>query len=158
MTKALLPGSFDPVTTGHVDIISRASKLFDELIVVLCVNSEKHAMFTPAQREELLRIACEPFTNVRVEVCTGQLFAAYAAGVGAHMIVKGVRDSTDFEYEMTIAEVNRTQSDGLDTIFIPTLPALRHVSSTVAREMIRYGGELGESGLKTLSCQKRYAP
>lgn len=150
--KAMITGSFDPPTLGHQDIIERATKIFDEVVVCLCQNSEKRYMFTVDQRLEMLKACCKNLPNVTVDTCTG-LVAEYAATHGVGVIVKGVRDGVDFEYECILDTVNRSIAP-VDSVFLPSRPEYRHLSSTVGREMIRYGrnlsGYLPEAVIRTL--------
>lgn len=140
--KVMITGSFDPPTLGHMDIIGRASKMFGSVEVCVCSNSEKRYMFTTRERTEMVRAACAGFSNVNVAVCTG-LVSDYAVSHGIDAIVKGVRSGADFEYECVLDAVNRSVAD-VETIFLPSRPQYRHLSSTVGREMIRYGRELSK--------------
>ncbi|MGM9637536.1 MAG: pantetheine-phosphate adenylyltransferase [Eubacteriales bacterium] len=140
--KAMITGSFDPPTLGHQDIIERSAKIFDEVVVCLCLNSEKRYMFTAEQRMEMLKACCEGLPNVTVDTCAG-LVAEYAATHGVGVIVKGVRSGADFEYECVLDTVNRSIAP-VDTVFLPSRPEYRHLSSTVGREMIRYGRDLSK--------------
>ena len=136
MKRALLPGSFDPPTIGHLDLIRRAAALFDEVYPVVFVNAEKHTMFTPQQRLELLQVMCEGLENVHPALSDG-LVVDYLAAHGIDCLVKGARNGQDFDYEASLADINRV-TGGAETILLPTLPELRFVSSTFVREMIRY--------------------
>ncbi len=137
---AVLPGSYDPVTKGHMDIIVRAAKLFDEVRVLLCVNSSKSYCFTEEQRLEMLRAACKALDNVTVEKYDG-LLADYVTEQGVCAIVKGVRNTTDFEYESWMAAVNGTLSE-TETVFLPADPTLSFINSTMVRELLRYGKDV----------------
>lgn len=142
---AMVTGSFDPATLGHVDIIQRAAKAFDEVYAVVLVNAEKRnsGMFTPAQRRLILESACRDISNVQCLVCD-ELAAEFADKLGVSYIVKGIRNGTDFDYEYTLAEIMRRFSPRLETFFLPANPALAHVSSTYARERLRYGADLSD--------------
>ena len=137
-TKALIAGSFDPVSLGHLDIIKRAARVFDTVYVTVFANSEKSPMFTAPQRVEMLRAACRGIENVSCGFYNG-LLTDFAAEHDIKIIVKGVRNTADCEYEGSLAVVNRTLNPELDTIFFPTRAEYRHISSTVIREMLKYG-------------------
>jgi len=134
---ALIPGSFDPITRGHVDVIERTAKIFDEVIVAVFDNSEKRTLFTAEQRLEMTRLAVQRFPNVRADLSNG-LLAEYAKKHNA-VLVKGVRNVTDFDYEYWLAAINRNMDEKIETIFIPASAEVQHISSTVVREMLKYG-------------------
>lgn len=142
---AMVPGSFDPATLGHVDIIRRAADAFDEVYAVVMVNAEKKdtGMFSPAQRRLILESACRDIPNVQCLICE-ELAAEFADKLGVSYIVKGLRNGTDFDYEYTLAEIMRRFSPRLETVFLPANPDLAHVSSTYARERLRYGADLSD--------------
>ena len=143
MKTAIYPGSFDPITLGHLNIIKRASACFDKLIVCVMVNSKKHGMFTPEERVELLRRSTERFPNVEVDFAEG-LLAAYAKKRKAHVVVKGLRAVSDFEQEVQMAVINRKLNPGLETMFLASSEKYTYLSSTVVKEMARYGADLRE--------------
>ncbi|MCI8610976.1 MAG: pantetheine-phosphate adenylyltransferase [Clostridiales bacterium] len=140
---AMIPGSFDPATLGHVDIIRRAAGAFDEVYAVVMVNAEKQntGMFSPVQRRRILESACRDISNVQCLICE-ELAAEFADKLGVSYVVKGLRNGTDFDYEYTLAEIMHRFSPRLETVFLPARPALAHVSSTYARERLRYGADL----------------
>ena len=140
MKRALITGSFDPPTLGHVDVIRRTAAIFDEVIVCVCHNSKKNGTFSPELREEMLRRCLTDCANTRVDYWDG-LVADYAASHSVDVIVKGVRSAADYEYEEMIAQVNLLNAP-IETLFISSAPEYRFISSTVAREMIRYGRAL----------------
>lgn len=140
MKRALITGSFDPPTVGHIDIICRTAAIFDEVIVCVCVNSAKQGCYSYDTRIEMLRRSLEDCANVTVDLCHG-LVAEYAAEHDVDVIVKGVRNATDYDYEAMIAQVNLLNAP-IETLFLPANPAYQFISSTVAREMIRYGKAL----------------
>lgn len=142
MSIAVFPGSFDPVTLGHMDVLRRAAKLFDRVYVCAMVNGEKHGLFTPEQRLAMLRAATDGIDNVTAEVWTG-LLADYARARGANTLVKGVRNGTDFALEQGLYLINRDLAPGLDTVLLCADAAYLHYSSTMVREMIKYGQPLG---------------
>lgn len=141
MRTAVFPGSFDPVTTGHLDLTERAAALFDRVVVCVMVNAEKHPMFTLEERLELVRAAIAHLPNAGAAACTG-LLADFAREVGACALVRGVRGCGDFDTEYQLAQINRSLLPGLDTVFLPSRPEHLHISSTMAREMVRYGQSL----------------
>ena len=142
MNIAIYPGSFDPITLGHLDIIRRASHCFDKVLVCVMVNCAKvQPMFSQERRLELIRESVAEFPNVEVELWNG-LLADYAALRNAHIIVKGVRNVSDFDAEMQMARINNGISPDLETVLLPASAEYAHFSSTMAREMIRYGQPL----------------
>ena len=145
MKTAIYPGSFDPVTLGHLNIIKRAAVCFDKLIVCVMVNSEKvnRGLFTPEERVELLKKATARFPNVEVDYSEG-LLAAYAKRRKAHVVVKGLRAVSDFEQEVQMAVINRKLNPRLETMFLASSDKYTYLSSTVVKEMARYGADLGE--------------
>ena len=143
MKIAIYPGSFDPVTLGHLNIIKRAANCFDRLIVCVMVNSSKHGMFTPAERVELLRRATQRFPNVEVDF-SDELLADYAKRRRAHVVVKGLRAVSDYEQEVQMAIINRKLNHNLETMFLASSEKYTYLSSTIVKEMARYGADLGE--------------
>ena len=142
MRTAIYPGSFDPVTLGHLNIIKRAAAMFDELIVCVSVNSSKNSgLFTPEERVELIRRVTEDIPNVRVD-CSRELLASYAKKNKAKVLVKGLRAVSDYEAECQMAMINAKLYSKLDTIFLYTSPKYAYLSSTVVKEMARYGADL----------------
>ncbi len=135
---ALVPGSFDPPTIGHYDLVVRAAQMFDEVYVTAFVNSSKSGFFDAEQRLCMLKAAFADIKNVRVDSCGG-LLADYAKEHGIGTIVKGARGNSDFEYEQSLALINRSLVPELDTVIIPTKAEYMHISSTMVRELIRYG-------------------
>ena len=142
MRTAICSGSFDPITLGHLDIIRRAAACFDRVCVCVSPNAEKrNQMFTPEQKLQLVRTAVEDLPNVEAELYSG-LLADYARQKGAGILVKGVRNTTDFDLEYQQAAINRGICPELETLLLPASPAYQHFSSTMVREMIRYGQPL----------------
>ena len=141
MKLAVCPGSFDPITVGHLDLARRAAAIFDQVILCVMVNSEKHPMFSLEERLELARAAAASLPGVRAEACGG-LLADFAREKGAAALVKGVRSEADFGWEVQLAQINRDLCPELDTILLPARPEHRHISSTMVREMLRYGQDL----------------
>lgn len=140
---AVCPGSFDPVTLGHLDIIERASELFDEVIVVVSINSQKAYSFTAEERIDMIKSISKHLTNVTVDKCDG-LLAEYCKEKGAIAIVKGLRAVTDFEYEFQQALANKKLYDKADTIFLTTRAENMYLSSSVVKEIASYGGDISE--------------
>ncbi len=143
MITAIYPGSFDPVTLGHLNIIKRAARCFDKLIVCVMVNSQKNGLFTPAERVELIQKVVSQLPNVEVEA-SAVLLAEYARQRKARVIVKGLRAVSDFESEVQMAVVNRKLNPNVDTMFLPSNEKYTYLSSTVVKEMVRYGVELSD--------------
>ena len=143
MKIAIYPGSFDPVTSGHLNIIQRAARIFDKVIVCISVNSEKNGgLFTPEERLELMR-KCVHVDNVEFDVNSG-LVAEYARQKGARVLVKGLRAVSDYEQEVQMAIINSKINPDLDTIFFPSSEKYTYLSSSVAKEMARYNADLSE--------------
>ena len=136
---AVYPGSFDPVTNGHLDIIGRASSLFDELIVAVSLNPGKTPLFTLEERAELLRKVLDPWPNVKVDFFRG-LTVNYAEKVGAQAIIRGLRAVSDFENEFVMALSNRKLSLNVDTLFLMTKAEYSFISSSVVKEVAGFGG------------------
>ena len=141
MKIAIYPGSFDPVTLGHMDIISRACKIFDKVIVAVPVNPDKRASFTVEERMEMLRTVTADMENVEVD-CVRGLLADYASEKHAAAIVKGLRAISDFEYEFQRALFAKYLDDDIETVFIMTNNKYSFVSSTGIRELAKFGGKL----------------
>ncbi len=152
VTRALVPGSFDPVTNGHLDIIARSSNLFDEVRVVVAINSAKVPLFALAERLEMLNEVCAPHANVQVHTFDG-LLVHYAQQVGASVIVKGLRAVSDFEYELQMALMNRRLAERVETMFLMTGAEYSYLSSNIVKEIARLGGAV--EGLVPKSVEKR---
>ena len=140
MTGALCPGSFDPVTLGHLDIFERAAAAFDEVVVTVMVNKSKKGMFSIDERIEMLEVATDHLPNVRVGSWYG-LLVDYARQEGFSAIVKGLRSANDFDYELQMAQMNRTLT-GVDTLFLPANPAHSFLSSSLIKEVATFGGDV----------------
>lgn len=143
MSVAIYPGSFDPVTLGHLNIIKRSAACFSRLIVCVMVNSKKTGMFTPEERVELLRKSIARFPNVEVDF-SSELLSAYAKRRQAHVVVKGLRAVSDFEQEVQMAVINRHLNPNLETMFLASSEKYTYLSSTIVKEMARYGANLGD--------------
>ena len=144
MKRAVYPGSFDPVTFGHLDVIRRASEIFDELVVSVLYNKEKTPLFSVEERVKILKEATKDLPNVQVDSFSG-LLINYAAENDFHIAVRGLRAITDFEYELQIAQTNRKLSGGaLDTIFLTTSLEYAYLSSSSVKEIASFGGDISE--------------
>jgi len=141
MIVALYPGTFDPPTHGHLDVIRRAAALFGKVIVGVSVNPRKAPLFTAAERVEMLREVCRALDNVSVEVVPG-LVVDYARSAGANVIVRGLRAVTDFEYELQMASTNRTMAPEIETIFFTPAPEYHYLSSSTVGDIARFGGDV----------------
>ena len=143
MKTAIYPGSFDPITLGHLNIIKRAALCFDKLIVCVMINSAKNGLFTPPERVELIRKVVSQLPNVEVDA-SNLLVAEYAKQHKARVIVKGLRAVSDFEAEVQMSVINRKLNPNVDTMFLPSHEKYTYLSSTVVKEMVRYGVELSD--------------
>ena len=145
MKTAVYPGSFDPITLGHLNIIKRAAVCFDKLIVCVMVNSEKvnRGLFTEAERVELIRRVVAKLPNVEVD-CSSTLLAEYARQRRACTLVKGLRAVSDYENELQMALINRKLNPRLETMFLPSSTKYTYVSSSMVKEMARYGADLSD--------------
>jgi len=142
--RAVCPGSFDPVTNGHLDIFGRAAGLFDEVVVAVGVNKAKQTsssrLFTADERMEMLTEAAEPWPNVRVQGFEG-LVTDFCREIGAQAIVKGLRGATDYDYELQMAQMN-SRLTGVETVFLMTDPSMSFVSSSLVKEVASFGGDV----------------
>ena len=143
MKIAIYPGSFDPVTSGHLNIIRRAANIFDKLIVCVMVNAGKKPMFTQEERVELIRRVTEDLPNVEID-CSGELLAEYAKRKGSCVIVKGLRAGSDFENEFQMALINHKINPELDTMFLTAESEFMYLSSSMVKELAGYGVELSD--------------
>jgi pantetheine-phosphate adenylyltransferase len=143
MKTAIYPGSFDPVTLGHLNVIKRAAQAFDRVVVCVMVNSSKQGLFTPRERVDLLQRVTRNLRNVEVD-CSDELLADYARRKGARVVVKGLRAVSDYEKEVQMAIINRKLYHNLDTFFIPSSEKYTYLSSSVVKEMARYGADLSD--------------
>ena len=143
MTTAIYPGSFDPITLGHLNIIRRAARIFDRVIVCVMKNREKTPMFTIDERMDMVRRSTERLGNVEVAT-TDLLLAEYAKSLDCAVVVKGLRAVSDFDYEFQIALVNKKMNPNLDTLFLTSSEKYTFLSSTVVKEMAAYGADLAD--------------
>jgi len=138
--RAVCPGSFDPVTNGHIDIITRAAGLFDEVVVAVGVNASKNRLFSPEERMEMLQEACEAYDNVTVGSFDG-LLTDFCREHGIAAIVKGLRAVSDFDYELQMAQMNSSLTE-VETVFVPTSPEYSFLASSLVKEVARFGGDV----------------
>jgi pantetheine-phosphate adenylyltransferase len=138
--RAVCPGSFDPVTNGHLDIIGRAANLYDEVVIAVLVNQSKSSLFTVDERIELLRAVTTRWANVRIDSFRG-LLVDYCRRHDIPVIVKGLRAVSDFDYELQMAQMNRGLA-GIDTMFMPTNPEYSFLASSLVKEIARWGGDV----------------
>ena len=156
MRRAIYPGSFDPVTNGHLDIIERGSKLFDEIIIAVLVNPEKRALFTVEERREMLeealtQVACDD-CRLRVDSFQG-LLMRYAVEQQADAVVRGIRAISDYEYELQMALMNRRQEPAIETVFMLAAESYSYVSSRLVKEVYSLGGTI--EGLVPATVEER---
>lgn len=138
---AVYPGSFDPCTNGHLDVIRRASRIFDKVVVAVLANSGKTPLFSSEERADMLRSVTQEFENVEVE-CFSGLLVDFTDKVKADVIIKGLRAVSDFEYEFQMALINRNLKNSLETLFLPTSKEYMFLSSSVVKEIAGYNGNL----------------
>ncbi|MDD5901708.1 MAG: pantetheine-phosphate adenylyltransferase [Lachnospiraceae bacterium] len=141
MRRGIYPGSFDPVTLGHLDIIRRASELVDELVIGVLKNSTKKNLFTTEERIDLLKRVTADIPNVRIISFDG-LLVDCAVKYGTHTIIRGLRAVTDFEYELQLAQTNKRLRPDVDTVFLTTNVEYAYLSSSIVREIASYGGDI----------------
>lgn len=138
---AVFPGSFDPITKGHESIILRCLPLFDEIVIGIGYNSNKHYYFSQERREHFIRKTFEGQTKITVQRYTG-LTVDFCKEIGAKYIIRGLRTSADFEFERAIAQMNRSMNPDVETVFIVSDPSLSHISSTIVRDILLYNGDI----------------
>jgi len=143
MNKAIYPGSFDPVTYGHIDVAKRASAMFDELIVAVLDNKAKSPLFLVEERVKILQEVFKDYSNIKITSYEG-LLVDFAEKNGAGVIVRGLRAVTDFEYELQMAQTNRELSSKVDTIFLTTSLDYSYLSSSTVKEVASYGGDISK--------------
>lgn len=137
MKVAIFPGSFDPITVGHEDIVKRALGIFDQIIIAVGINHQKSTLFSLEQRIAWLKVTFREFPNVKVDYFEG-LTAHYAAKIGSKYLLRGLRNASDFDYEKTISQMNHIVGFGqIETVFLISQPEFSHISSTIVREIIK---------------------
>ncbi len=138
--KAVFPGSFDPITTGHVDLVRRALPLFDEIIIAIGINSQKQTLFDVTQRKFWIENVFADEPRVSVDTFEG-LTVHFCKKVDAHYLIRGLRNASDFDYEKTISQLNHIVGDRVETVFLISRPEFSHISSTIVREIIKGKGD-----------------
>lgn len=141
MIKAVFPGSFDPPTYGHLDIIQRASSLFDNVDIVISVNPDKTYLFSEEERKAMLQELVKEYPNVTVHVCNG-LIVNYAKQIGAKVLIRGIRSTNDFSYEFDLAHMNQNLNPEIETLFLPTKVKYAIVKSSSIKELAKFGGDI----------------
>lgn len=142
MTAVAVPGSFDPITKGHCDIISRASRIFDQVYVLVMTNTNKNGLFTPAERVELAQNDLADIKNVQVLSYEGKLTVDVLQDLGVHVIIRGVRNTQDYIFEEQMASMNSQLDPKIETLFMPASAQYRSISSSMIKEIIRFKGQL----------------
>ncbi len=143
MIEAIFPGTFDPPTNGHINIIQRASRLFDKIDVVIAVNKAKSCLFTPEERLAFLEELVKPYKNVTVHTYSG-LIVDYANQKGANVLIRGIRNSIDFSYEFDLSLMNHKLNSNIETLFIPTEQKYLVLKSSSIKELAQFGGDVSE--------------
>lgn len=138
--KAVFPGSFDPITTGHIDLIRRAMPLFDEIIIAIGINSQKQTLFDVESRKKWIEKVFENVPGISVDTFEG-LTVHFCKKVDAHYLIRGLRNASDFDYEKTISQLNHIVGDNVETVFLISRPEFSHISSTIVREIIKGKGD-----------------
>lgn len=141
MRKAIYPGSFDPITFGHLDIVKRSAEIFDHVVVGVLNNSAKQSLFSVEERVSMIQNLVKPYSNISVEAFDG-LLVDYAKRIDATIIIRGLRAVTDFDYEIQIAQTNKVEYPKLETVFMTTSLKYSYLSSTIVREFASYGGDI----------------
>ncbi|KRM19052.1 phosphopantetheine adenylyltransferase [Ligilactobacillus hayakitensis DSM 18933 = JCM 14209] len=156
--KAVFPGSFDPITNGHLDIIERASKIFDEVVVVVANNTGKKSLFTPNEKFELISSAIAKLNNVTVKLMDSDLAINIVKKLNGNVLIRGVRNEVDFTYEQSIALMNRKLDSTIETLILFSDPNKSFISSTLVREISLFGGDLSDlvpKNVETMILKKR---
>lgn len=143
MRLAVFPGSFDPITNGHIDLVERAVPLFDKIIVSVGINNQKTGLFSLEQRMTWLKKSFENYPTISIDTFEG-LTVNYCKKIGANFLLRGLRQSSDFDYEKTISQLNHIIGDNIETIFLISKPEYSHISSTIVREIIKGHGDVSK--------------
>lgn len=141
MIKACYPGTFDPITKGHLDVITRASKIYDQVIVAVMENKNKNCTFTNAERKTMIEKCVKNIPNVKVVIGSG-LTVDYASKIGCKVLVRGIRAVSDYESELAIATANMNLNPNIETVFVVAKPELSFLSSSIAKEIASFGGDI----------------
>src|SRR5271166_303104 len=142
-TKAIYAGTFDPLTNGHIDIVTRSLKFCNQLVIAIGINPNKNTMFSEEERQTFIRQTFAHFTNIKVTSFQG-LLVDYAKEIGANVLVRGIRSVSDFEYEINLSNINKVLAPQIETVFLPTSPELAVVSSSMVKEIAKYGGDISQ--------------
>lgn len=148
--RAVFPGSFDPITTGHIDLVKRALPLFDEIIIAIGINSQKQTLFDLEKRRNWILQVFQDEPRIKVDSFEG-LTVHFCKRADAHYIIRGLRNASDFDYEKTISQLNHIVGESVETVFLISRPEFSHISSTIVREIIKGGGDASPflpSGIK----------
>ncbi|KRL04637.1 pantetheine-phosphate adenylyltransferase [Liquorilactobacillus oeni] len=140
--KAVFPGSFDPVTNGHIDLIRRAAQIFEDLTVLVMTNTSKHGLFSVSERMTFLKVALKSLPQVKIQAASDALTIRVARDIGARVIVRGVRNEKDFIYEGDIAAMNHQLAPEIESLFMPSAPQFMHLSSSIIKEIAQFDGKL----------------
>lgn len=143
MVKAVFPGSFDPPTLGHLNVIERTISIFDEIDVVVAVNPEKNYLFTPEERVEMLTELTKNYKNVKIHTWNS-LIVDYAEKSGASVLLRGIRNATDFAYEFDLSLINHSLNSKIDTIFVPTEQKYVTIKSSSIKDLAKFGGDISK--------------
>ena len=143
MVKAIYAGTFDPLTRGHIDIVTRSLQFCDKLIIAIGVNSNKNTMFSAEERQTFIEQTFAHFLNIKVESFQG-LLVDYAKTIDANILLRGIRSVSDFEYEINLANINKVLAPDIETVFLPTSPQLAVVSSSMVKEIAKHGGDISK--------------
>ncbi|MFT8549012.1 pantetheine-phosphate adenylyltransferase [Liquorilactobacillus satsumensis] len=150
--KAVFPGSFDPVTNGHLNLIRRATRIFDEVTVLIMTNTSKKSLFSLSERSAFLKEALKDFPEVTVQAVSDELTVKVAQKIGAQVIIRGVRNEKDFIFESEITAMNAHLAPKLETVFLPSAPKFTQLSSSIIKEVAKFGGDL--TGLVPVAVEK----
>lgn len=157
MVKAVFAGSFDPPTNGHLDIINRTCRIFDQIDVVVSVNPQKKYLFSEEERLEMLKELTKNYSNVNIHVCK-ELIVNYAKKVGAVVLIRGIRSTNDFSYEFDLAHMNQNLNPEIETFFVPTKEKYAIVKSSSIKELAMFGGDISRMvpGLVEKAIKEKY--
>lgn len=152
---ALFPGSFDPITVAHIDILNRALPLFDEVVVGIGLNNTKQGFITADKKEEMLRLVFQNNPKIKVKSYQG-LTVEYCKEIGAQYMIRGIRSTADFEYEKAISQMNQSMHPEIESVFILSRPGFSAISSTIVRDILRNGGDISQFVPKEIAAMLQY--